>query len=204
MKRISELTNEIKAEMNDVSVDLVTDYAGCSMYICDAIAEHADGCTSIYNADIKNFMMDNFDAVENAISEFGWDGCGADLYKAGQMAEYLENERLMYEDEENIIKLAALDFLGATWEEISADAWEELQADLSAIDSGDRFDVVDDVVRDFIGAGYQHYIKTANKAHTESLLADFADRFVVVLRSGMAALVKNDVEAVYIETGAEV
>ena len=148
MMNINEKMEDLKKKMNDISIDLVTDHAGYSSYICDAIAEEADSHTSIYYSDIKNFMIDNFDAVENAISEFGWDGCGSDLYKVGQMGEYLENERLMYEDLEEVKQLAALEMLAANHETIPAELWEEIETALETIDGDDRFDAIDDAVKE--------------------------------------------------------
>ena len=85
--------------LNQETIDFLNDYADAdSMYLCDAISEFADGRTSIYYSDIKNFISENVDAVNDAIDEFGWDGCGKDLMKAGQMAEFLTIERKIYDD----------------------------------------------------------------------------------------------------------
>lgn len=85
--------------LNQETIKFLIDYEDAdTMYLCDAISEFADGKTSIYNEDILNFIKQNVEAVNDAIAEFGWDGCGSDLMKAGQMAEYLTIERKIYED----------------------------------------------------------------------------------------------------------
>lgn len=85
--------------LNDETIDFLNDYeCADSMYLCDAISEFADGRTSIYYSEIKQFISENVDAVNDAVAEFGWDGCGSDLMKAGQMAEFMTIERKIYDD----------------------------------------------------------------------------------------------------------
>ena len=88
--------------LNQETIDFLNDYADAdNMYLCDAISEFADGRTSIYYSDIKKFISENVDAVNDAVAEFGWDGCGSDLMKAGQIAEFLTIENKIYEDLSN-------------------------------------------------------------------------------------------------------
>ena len=90
--------------------DCLCDYSGGN-YISDAITEIADNHTSIYYTDIKEFIIENFEAVEDAINEFGWEGCGGDLYKAGQMAEFLTIQNDIYDNIEDCLKLYALNYI---------------------------------------------------------------------------------------------
>lgn len=64
--------------------------------IADMISEIADSYTSVYHSDIFDFMKNNLEWVEEAIQEFGWEGCESSLVKAGQLGEYLYNENQMY------------------------------------------------------------------------------------------------------------
>lgn len=149
---IAEMIEATKNNMNDISIDFTNDYmyCGCTSYICDAISEHADSNTSIYYSDIEKFMSNNIEAVNDAISEFGWDGCGSDLHKAGQMAEYMENERLIYDDLEDVCKLAALDFLRNTEGElIAADLWDSVEIAIDA-DHNNRVDDLFDAIIDAV------------------------------------------------------
>jgi len=74
---------------------------GDSGYISDLISEYADSNTSIYYSDIEEFGKNNMDRVNQAISEFGWEGCGSDLHKAMQMGEYCENQENAHTDVQN-------------------------------------------------------------------------------------------------------
>lgn len=91
--------------------DRLNDYRGSDEYIEDIIAEIADGEVSIYNSDIIKFISDNVEAVNDAIREFGWEGCGSDLYKAGQMAECLQIEQDINNHLEDSLKVVAHDYI---------------------------------------------------------------------------------------------
>lgn len=166
-KAIDSSTNTTRENLNDYAQDFIDDnapeYGG---YICDKITEFADSRTSIYYYDIKQFIINNFDAVEDAINEFGFDGCGGDLYKAGQMAEFLTIEREIYDNLEDVIKYIALDFLdsdddanedaGRIWEELSDDTRRELLRnaldEVEAIDNNSTLDEIEDAYNNYVTA----------------------------------------------------
>lgn len=145
-----ELLNKIEEVLavectNDISNDFIEDTrADDSRYFCDAFTECADGQVDIYYYDIKQFIVNNIELVEDAINEFGWDGCGNDLHKAGQMAQFTQNERQLQEDFEAIKNRIALDYLEEILTDESAQALlsredlndliDELESDLSIID----------------------------------------------------------------------
>ena len=160
---LNESTENEEYFLEGYSQDFIKNAYISSQYICDAISEFADNNTSIYYADIKDFIANNIDAVTDAIAEFGWDGCGSDLCKAGQMAEYLAIERTLYNELSDIIKYIALDFLDAT-EEADEDAervWGSLTEDkkteiidefisgLENIDGNSRLDEISDLFADY-------------------------------------------------------
>lgn len=142
-KRIEELKNN----MNNVSIDLVIDYSGCTMYICDSITEAADGNVSIYYSDIMKFISENPEAVDDAINKFGWDGCGASLENAGRMAEFLQTENTLYSDLEYIVELAALAYIqDAGYETIADDAYTVIMEELATINNNNRWDDIIDAI----------------------------------------------------------
>lgn len=160
---IEESTGTARERLNDSAQDFIADAYIDSSYICDAISSFADNNTSIYYDDIKNFICNNIDAITDAIDEFGWDGCGSNLYKAGQMAEFMTIERDIYNELEDVIKYIALDFIDAT-EEADEDAeriWETLSdekkdeiidefiASLEIMDNNSRLDEISDLFIDF-------------------------------------------------------
>lgn len=131
----------------------IADYTESSSYICDIFTEIADNETSIYYSDIIKYIADNVEAVNNAIEEFGWDGCGADLYKAGQMAEYLTIERDLYNNENEVKQLYAANYIRHEYgEEIPADTWSAVLDALDNIDTGDRINDIDDAIKEIFNA----------------------------------------------------
>lgn len=148
MKNIYELIKETKTNMNGNSINLVENYYNSSDYLYDAISEFADNNTSVYHSNIIRFISENVEKVSDTIDEFGWDGCGSDLYKAGQMAEFHTIELEMYEDEDNIKILALLLLMkdeGITEiDETTFDNW------CNEISTADRFDEIADTLQDLI------------------------------------------------------
>ena len=108
-------TVNVRDLLNDLDLgdygDQMNDYRNSDTYVCDAISEIADSNTSIYYSDIHKFIAENTDALEDAINEYGWEGCGRDLMKAGQMAEYNTIQGDLYEHLGDTLKCAAYNLL---------------------------------------------------------------------------------------------
>lgn len=136
--------SEIERNNLDSFIDCLNDYD--NGYICDIISEIADSHTSIYYSDIIEFISNNVEEVNDAIEEYGWDGCGSDLYKAGQAAEYRKNEHDMYNELEEGLFNVALSYIQYTMEveEMSDEQLEEIEDLCADTDSNDRLD-------DFLG-----------------------------------------------------
>ena len=131
-----------RGERNELNsyIDCLNDYD--QGYICDIISEVADSNTSIYYSDIIEFISNNVEEVNDTIEEFGWNGCGSDLYKAGQMAECRKNENEMYEELEQGLFNVALSHIQYTMEieEISDEQLDEIEGLCSDTDNNDRLD----------------------------------------------------------------
>ena len=132
--------SEIERNNLDSFIDCLNDYD--SGYICDIISEIADSNTSIYYSDIIEFISNNVEEVNDAIEEYGWDGCGSDLYKAGQAAEYRKNENDMYNELEEGLFNVALSHIQYTMEveKISDEQLDEIETLCSDTDNNDRLD----------------------------------------------------------------
>lgn len=154
MLNVEELMGEL--ETGDSGKEL-TNYSG-GTYICDAISEIADSSTSIYYSDIINFISENVEAVNDAIEEFGWDGCGSDLYKAGQMAEYCTIQDEIYKCLDDSMKYYALNYYEdldihnekIDTSEIQDDLWEEIENYCDGVDHNDTFSVIEEIIDNYI------------------------------------------------------
>lgn len=146
MELLKNRIEEVKQNTTDFAIDFVNDYSGSSEYLGDAISEFADSNTSIYYSSIIEYIKDNPDAVNDAINEFGWDGCGKDIYKAGQMAEYLEIQNELYSEIDNIILLLALKEL-EQYENITEEHIKKAEEiEFEGIDQNSRIDDIADYV----------------------------------------------------------
>ena len=137
---------DITATVKGSYAEEINDYSGSSC-ICDVIQEIADRNTSIYYSDIKEFISSHIDAFEDALDEFGWEGCGSDFYKAGQMAEFLYIENEIYSVLEDAIKAYAANYIRTTYntEEIKPETWEMISAELSDIDNNNMLCDIDEI-----------------------------------------------------------
>lgn len=139
--------------------DSVFDYIGSGAYICDTYAEIADNNTSIYYNDIIRYISEHVEEVNDTICEFGWDGCGSDLYKAGQMAEYNQIEGELYSAAEEIIAAYAAEYLRRQYgdTEVPRILWDAIAEELDSVDTSDRWDAITDIVDTAL-----HDYRTAN------------------------------------------
>lgn len=154
------LTNGLTTveQLSEHAQDFINEYsASDSGYIGDIISEFSDGNTSIYYTDIKNFIINNFDAVTDAINEFGWDGCGKDIYKAGQAAEFLTIERALYDDLTDIVKHLAIEYITNVYDSIEVadsealtDLLKELTHNLEMVDNNAYISIIADYCNEFI------------------------------------------------------
>lgn len=116
-------------------------------YICDDITEIADANTSIYYGDITEFIREYPDDVNDAINEFGWDGCGKDIYKAAQMGEFLKNERDIYDELTKYLKYRAYRLLIKNgYETITDEQNDEIENTAENQDTGEYLSTFDDKV----------------------------------------------------------
>ena len=132
--------SEIERNNLDSFIDCLNDYD--NGYICDIISEIADSNTSVYHSDIIEFISNNVEEVNDVIEELGWDGCGGDLYRAGQAAEFGKNENEMYNELEEGLFNVALSHIQYTMEveKISDEQLDEIEALCSDTDNNDRLE----------------------------------------------------------------
>lgn len=132
--------------------EYLNDYRDTPAYICDVISEIADNNTSIYHSDIMSFLSGNPEAVEDAIKEFGWDGCGGTLEKAAQMGEFLTIERDIYDHMADALMLCAVHFIryDLKIEEIPEELADLIREWADDADNNDRMDEIPDRIREYL------------------------------------------------------
>lgn len=144
-----EAIKDTKSQMNDISVDLVDEYYDTTSYIYDAISDIANNRVDIYNYDLIAWLQEDPEAVdwiEEAVEEFSIETKDFDFYNLIRWGQYLQAERQLYNDVENIAILSALYCL-------TDDASEDVinaVCDNSRIYHCDRFDDIADAVWDIL------------------------------------------------------
>lgn len=141
---------------NNLSEEFAQNYsASGSGYICDIISEFADSYVDIYYSDRAKWFAENWSLVDDAIAELGSSGS---IMQDIAAAQFLENERAIYKDLEDIIKYLSLQYLiDNNIAELSEADFETLENEIAAIDSNDRIDAIADLLNDLF----------INKADTE-------------------------------------
>lgn len=145
MLEIKKLYNKLES-----SIDCLTDYD--NGYICDIISKIADSQVNIYYSDLREWANGHFEEISETISEFGWDGCGEDLYKAVQIAQFRESENEMYFELLEGLENFALSYLehGLKIQEITEKSWEEIQDFLSDIDNNSQLEEIIDFLDEIV------------------------------------------------------
>jgi hypothetical protein len=99
------LIDDTKNIMNSVSIIMVEDYYKTGHYITDCISWASDDLVDIYTKDLLDWACDNYDMIDESINELGQPDNFLDIIR---QAEYYSNDRQMYEDLNEIVKLSAL------------------------------------------------------------------------------------------------
>lgn len=149
MLLVSELERAISLDC-DYSRN-ICDYSGYH-YLCDIISEIADNNKSIHCSDIIKFISDNVGKVKDVIDEMGWDGCGSDLYKAGQMAEYLDIERRIYDELDEAMLSFCYNYILYDLEikEITPEQKDEIESLCYRVDNNETLDTFEDFLKELL------------------------------------------------------
>lgn len=122
---LEDKKEDLKSKINDISLDFINDNnIKNSCYICDAFTEYADNSVDICNNDLLEWAKYNYNLVEEGIDELGvvTDSNGrADFMRTIMQAQFLENENLLNQDFEEIIKILAINYLLENLKDIKTD-----------------------------------------------------------------------------------
>lgn len=135
----------LENNINCYSVDFCECYDKTNInYLCDAFCEFADNNTSVYYYDQRNYYNEHSQECENALINCGYDlndllkECGSldgVICKAGAIGEYEAILNALYNDEDEIKQLLAINYI--------LDNFEMIKRQYKNIN-----DAIDDVVSD--------------------------------------------------------
>lgn len=121
-----------------------------SDYLCDMISEAADYAVHFDRKSLFQFMADHPEEAEEALDEFGFDGCGKTLEGVAQMAEYLYTERMIYESLSDLITVVLIRGMYNAGHAPEEDAEPYREALKSYADRVETCDPLCDIVQEFL------------------------------------------------------
>ena len=127
MIEYADLCADVWGTLCGEAKDFVADYYMFNRddYLTDLFGCRADNAIDIYTSDLYEWAKDHMEDVENAITEFGWEGVGKSLTGAIQMAEYNVYEGYLYDNQDEIRLAWAL--------KLAKDIAEEEDIDIDSI-----------------------------------------------------------------------
>lgn len=144
--KFEELRNE--ADDNTTGAFwMLNDYRG-STYICDAISERADSNVDIYNWDLIEWAKSHICEIDEAAEELGKPESFIGYI---QQAQFIVNERNLYEGLEKAIILHAWKIASERVEEVTEEQADRLDAMDSIIDNNNRVEDIESEVKNILG-----------------------------------------------------
>lgn len=94
----SENLQDLMYGMEFENFDFLIDYLNGddNNYISDKISELSDSMIDVYYYSLREWSVENYDYIEDAISEFGVDTKNPDFHKMIQMGQYLAYSNEFY------------------------------------------------------------------------------------------------------------
>ena len=83
---LTDLLSNYNFNSKDELIDYLNDEDG--NYIGDSISELSDSKIDLYNYDLRKWSVDNYNYIEDAISEFGIDTQNPDFHQMIQQGQY--------------------------------------------------------------------------------------------------------------------
>ena len=153
--------------LSTIAEAFADDYGDSTAYVGDCVAECADAWTSIYTDENIRYALDHDEEASAAVAEgiamptneffaqHETAGMREYLAHVGSVAEYIANERAIYEELDEIGQVLAARALSAKYgEELDAEAWENVVIFLDALDA--------DRINDIAAAALELYAEALN------------------------------------------
>ena len=157
-KNLVKNGGRLKTWMHDISIDIACDYdITSSECLSDMFSEYADGRVDVYNSDLLEWAKYNYEYVEEAIDEFGvakdCDG-KADFMRTIMSGQFMYYERQLYDDEKEIYKLMAINYMLRNCEFYTKEQIDEILERIEdEVESWDRADVIMDIIKEVVNGG---------------------------------------------------
>jgi hypothetical protein len=129
--RIKELENNL----NFTYGNQILDYR--EGYICDVFSYIADSNIDIYVSDLFEWGKNNFEYINEATQEFGNPN---DIIKQIQQGQYLCFEQELYNNQDDILKLYAFNYLEESKIKLNENQIDDLETYIEGLDNNDKLE----------------------------------------------------------------
>lgn len=133
----AERINELEKLLSFTHGHQITDYS--DGYICDVFSEIADSNIDIYVSDLFDWGKSNFEYINEASQEFG---SNPDIIKQIQQGQFLCYEQELYNNQSDVLKLYAYNYLKDNEIETTDEQLDDLESYIEDLDSGNRLEEI--------------------------------------------------------------
>lgn len=140
---------ELRNEADDNTIEalyMLNDYRGSS-YICDAISERADSMVDVYTYDLLEWAKTHICEIDEAAEELGKPDSFIGYI---QQAQFLFNERQLYDGLNDAIIIEAWRIASEYAEEVTEEQADKLDALDMIIDNNNRVEDIESEVKNIL------------------------------------------------------
>lgn len=127
--------NELERLLSFTYGHQILDYS--NGYICDVFSNIADSNIDIYVSDLFEWGKSNFEYINEATQEFG---NPQDIIKQIQQGQYLSFEQDLYNNQNDILKYFAYNYLKDNDIKFNEEQVEQLEEYIERLDNNDRIE----------------------------------------------------------------
>lgn len=127
--------NELERLLSFTYGHQILDYS--NGYICDVFSDIADSNIDIYVSDLFEWGKSNFEYINEATQEFG---NPQDIIKQIQQGQYLSFEQDLYNNQNDILKYFAYNYLKDNDIKFNEEQVEQLEEYIERLDNNDRIE----------------------------------------------------------------
>lgn len=147
MKTLEELRKEQDLCLGDYGEYLVDYNRG---YISDCISELADNNVSIYNYNLLEWVRNNSEYVERAVSEFGIDSRNFDFFALLRQGQYMQIEDELYSNLDDILTNWIINYIEYDLDikELTDEQAEQVENLFNKYDSNDELEYIIEQIKE--------------------------------------------------------
>lgn len=133
----AERINELEKILSFTHGHQITDYS--DGYICDIFSYIADVNVDIYVSDLFDWGKSNYEYINQANQEFGNPN---DIIKQIQQGQYMCFEEELYNNQDDILKLFAYNYLNDNKIILNDEQLEELESYIEKLDNNNKLEEI--------------------------------------------------------------